>query len=167
MNGRPPEHGAVHPLLTAHFLVFRRAQTASDIEDPPRLVPPTIERFGLLPEQVRFVPVSSGARVWVTPGSRGLALSKEKVPARGRGTHFASVDAAVCHGVWGLTEDLEGHRWLAGLVPDSNEVVELEFRDGANRTVRAVEGVVVIEELDRLLAVQFRSAVGDLQRQQV
>jgi hypothetical protein len=69
---------------------------------------------------------------------------------------------------WGLTEDLQGRRWLVGLVPDSNQVVELELelRDGATKTVGTVEGVVVIRELDRLLAVRFRDAVGGLQRQQ-
>jgi hypothetical protein len=165
-TGNPAKHGAVHPLLTGHFSVFRRAQSESEVEDPPRLVPPIIERYGLLPEQVRFVPASSTARVWITPGSRGLALSQENVPAHGRGMHCASVEAACSRGVWGLAEDLESDRWLVGLVPDSNRVVELELRDGASKTVHTVEGVVVIRELDRILSIRFRDAVGDLQRQQ-
>jgi len=65
-----------------------------------------------------------------------------------------------------MAEDLEGRRWLVGLVPDSNEVVELEWRGDASKTVRTVEGVVVIRELDRILAVRFRDAVGDLERHQ-
>ncbi len=65
-----------------------------------------------------------------------------------------------------MAEDLEGRRWLVGLVPDSNEVVELEWRGDASKTVRTVEGVVVIRELDRILAVRFRDAVGDLKRHQ-
>ena len=164
--GNLPEHGAVHPLLTAHFSVFRRAQNESDVEDSPRLVPLVIERQGLLPEQVRFVPASSTARVWITPGSRGLALSQENVPAYGRRLHCASAEAACSHGVWGPAEDLEGDRWLVGLVPDSNRVVQLELRDGVSKTVRTVEGVVVIRELDRIVSIRFQNAVGDLQRQQ-
>jgi hypothetical protein len=162
----PPESGSVHPLLTAHFSVFRRAQNEGDVEDPPRLVPPVIKRYGLLPEQVRFVSWSSTASVWLTPGSHGLALSQENVPARGRGTHFASAESACSRGAWGMAEDLEGRRWLVGVVPDSNQVVELELRDGASKTVRTVEGVVVIRELDRILAVRFRDAVGDLKHHQ-
>lgn len=146
--------------------MFRRAQNEGDVEDPPRLVPPVIERYGLLPEQVRCVPASSTARVWLTPGSVGLALSQENVPAHGRGTHFASAESACSRGAWGLAEDLEGRRWLVGLVPDSNQVVELELRDGASKTVRTVEGVVVVRELDGIRAVRFRDAVGDCQRQQ-
>jgi len=65
-----------------------------------------------------------------------------------------------------MAEDLEGRRWLVGLVPDSNEVVEWEWRGDASKTVRTVEGVVVIRELDRILAVRFRDAVGDLKRHQ-
>jgi len=137
----PPERGGVHPLLTGHFSVFRRAQNERDVEDPPRLVPPVIERYGLLPEQVRFVSWSSTARVWVTPGSHGLALSQENVPAHGRGTHFASAESACSRGAWGMAEDLEGRRWLVGLVPDSNEVVEWEWRGDASKTVHTVEGV--------------------------
>ena len=90
----------------------------------------------------------------------------ENVPAHGRGMHCASAETACSRGAWGLAEDLEGHRWLVALVPDSNQVVELELRNGVIKTVPTVEGVVVIRELDRIRTIRFRNAVGDLQRQE-
>jgi hypothetical protein len=144
--------------------VFRRAQNDADVEDPPQLVPPAIERYGLLPERVRFVPVSNEARAWALPGSRGLALSQESVPAHGRGTAFATAESASSHGAWSLAESLEGRRWLVGLLSDSNLVVELEFRDGPVKPVPTVEEIVVIRDLDQVMAVQFRDVIRDLKR---
>jgi hypothetical protein len=159
------DRDAVHPLLTAHFAVFRRAQTERDLEDQIDFVPPILERYGLVPSQARLVPMSSGKRVWVTPGMRGAALSEESVAARGRGSWFGSAESVASRGLWGLSEDLEGRRSLCGLVADGNPVVGLDLRDGGRLTVPVVEGVVIATEIERINAIEFLDAAGDAQRQ--
>jgi hypothetical protein len=127
--------------------------------------PPVLERYGLLPSHVRMVELAGLARVWLTPGSRGAALSRERIPAHGRGSSFGEVEAVCAHGRWGLTEDLQGRRWLTGLVPDGNAVVRLELNDDEEQVVSTVQGVVLVKDLERVRAVAFMDVSGGSQRQ--
>jgi len=165
MDGSDKEQDAIHHLLTAHFSVFRRLQDDEDVADQMPLPPPVLQRYGLVPSQVRMVELAGAARVWLTPCCRGAALSRENIPAHGRGSSFGSVEAVCSRGLWGLTEDLQGRRWLTGLVPDGNPVVCLELHDGEEHVVPTVQGVVVVKELERVQAIAFQDAAGSSQRQ--
>jgi len=97
----------VHAALTAHFALLRRPRRDSDAIDT-EFVPPVIERYGLIPEQARMVLLPGDAKVWITPGSKGAALTRQAIPAHGRGSHFSRVDRICLHGLWDLSEDLDG-----------------------------------------------------------
>lgn len=88
----PVDPRAVDPLLVDRFSVLRRPQTQRDREDQPGFVPPVIERYGLQLAEVRMIPLWSTATLWITPGSKGAALSMQRTPARGRASWFAQSD---------------------------------------------------------------------------
>jgi hypothetical protein len=157
------DRDVVHPLLTANFEIFRRAQTERELEDQIDFVPPIIQRYGPVSSQARVTLAASGETVWVTPGTRGAGLSRMSV--RGRGSCFAPVESVASRGLWGLNEDLGGRRSLYGLVPDGNPVVGLNLRDGGHLTVPVVEGVVIIRDIERINTIEFLDATGDTQRQ--
>jgi len=55
----PVDPRAVDPLLVDRFSVLRRPQTQRDREHQPGFVPPLVERYGLLPAEVRIIPLSA------------------------------------------------------------------------------------------------------------
>jgi hypothetical protein len=59
-----------------------------------------------------------------------------------------------------LTEDVQGRRWLTGLVPDGNPVVRLELHDDQEQVVPTVQGVVVVKELECVRAIAFLDVAG-------
>ncbi len=158
------ERVSIHRSLIRHFAVLRRPQNDRDVTDI-RLPPEHLARFGLLPGQTRMVELPGAARVWIVPGSLGAFLAWEKVPALGRAGTVASVGRICIHGLWGLSEDPGGNRWLVGLVPDGNDQVTLVLRDGSKQSLETVEGVVVITQLEPVHAIEFRDFAGAAQHQ--
>jgi hypothetical protein len=161
MDGAPHE---VHAALTAHFALLRRPRRDSDATDK-EFVPPLIERYGLIPQQARVVLLPGHAKVWITPGSKGAALTREAISAHGRGSHFGSVDRICAHGLWGLTENLDGGRSLTGLVPDGNDRVSVVRADGSDETITPVDGIVFLTRIDDVKELVFLDAYESQQRQ--
>ena len=152
--------GVVNPLLVDGFSVLRRAKTQRDREDQPGFVPPVVERFGLLLAEVRMIPVSSTATLWITPGSKGAALSMQRTPANGRASWFAQAEAICSRGLWGVLESPDGRRALCGLVPDGSSSVRLQLHAGGTRWLPTVDGAVVVDEIEPIRAIGFVDALG-------
>jgi hypothetical protein len=109
-----------------------------------------------------MIPMSSTTRLWITPGSKGAALSMERIPTHGRGSWFAAVESC-SRGIWDLTESLDRRRALCGLVPDGNARVRLQLRAGGTQSLPTVEGAVLVTEIERISAVGFLDAFGSQQ----
>ena len=162
MDGALP---AIHPALTAHFALLRRPRRDSDATDKV-FVPPAIERYGLIPQQARMVLLPGHAKIWITPGSNGAALTQEAIPAHGRGSHYSTVDRMCAHGLWGLTENLDGIRSMTGLLPDGNDHVTVVRADGDDETIMPTEGIVFLPRIDNVTELVFLDAYGAQQRQE-
>ena len=154
----------VDPLLVDHLSVLRRAQTQRDREDQPGFVPPVVEQYGLLLAEVRMIPLSRTATLWITPGSRGAALSIQRTPAHGRASWFARPESICSRGLWGVLESPDRWRALCGLVPDGNSSVRLQLRAGGTRSLPTVEGGVVVDEIEPISAIGFVDAFGSQQQ---
>lgn len=161
------DHGpgarAIHPELVAHFAVFRRSQSDRDLADDVTPGPPATERFGLLPSQVRLVSVSSWHKAWVTPGTRGAALSRRSEDRDGgysTGTWSGPAESVASRGLSGWSESLEVRQTFYGLVPDGNQDVTLNLLDGEILIVPVVENVFVVSPPGRVRSVEFLNAAG-------
>jgi hypothetical protein len=112
-----------------------------------------------------MIPFSSTATLWITPGSKGAALSMQRAPPHGRASWFAQVDAIYSRGLWGVLESPDGRRALCGLVPDGNSSVRLQLRAGGTRCLLTVEGGVVVDDIELISAIGFVDAVGSRRQQ--
>jgi hypothetical protein len=158
------EPRVLDPRLVDGYAVLRRPQTERDRQDRHEFVPRVVKRYGLVRAEVRMIPLSSAATLWIIPGSEGAALSMQRTPERGRGSWFALTESICSGGLWGLMENPEGRRSLCGLVPDGNPCVQLELRAGGIRSLTTVEGGVLIDEIEPVSAIGFLDASGSPQQ---
>jgi hypothetical protein len=154
----------VDPRLVECFPALRRPQTQRDLEHQPEFVPPVAERYGLLPAEVRMIPLSSTATLWITPGSKGAALSIQRTPARGRASWFAEAGSICSRGLWGVLESPDGQRSLCGIVPDGNSHIRVGSRAGEARSLPTKEGAAVVDDIDPIRAIGFINAYGSQQQ---
>jgi len=111
-----------------------------------------------------MIPVSSTATLWITPGSKGAALSMQRTPPHGRASWFAQAKAICSRGLWGVLESPGGQRGLCGLVPDGNSCVRLRLRSGGSRMLPTAEGAVFVDEILPISAIGFVDALGSTQQ---
>jgi hypothetical protein len=163
-GGEAIDPQVVDPRLVECFSALRRPQTQRDLEHQPEFVSPVAERYGLLPVEVRKIPLSSTATLWITPGSKGAALSMQRKPVRGRASWFAEAESICSRGLWGLLESPDGRRSLCGIVPDGNSHVRLQLRAGEARSLPTKEGAVVVDDIEPIRVIGFVDAYGSQQQ---
>jgi hypothetical protein len=150
----------VAPVLLRHFAVLTSPHVSGypglDLADVAALIEPN--PLGLNTRRERFVVNTSvAAKVFVVPGSQGIAL-RYVSPLNGQaegGTSDALSGSLFVEG-----PRVYGHRTVIGLAPDGNRTVTVLLRNGRRRTARVVHNVYSIVVPASARTIVLRNAAG-------